>query len=376
MVPRKGTNLPSTVVRDCLRNPLKSSYLRRNSPPLFATARCYPRPSVGLNVGASFWRGGWLSRVDVATSGGAVFEGRHVDQENSSPHSLAKSADNDALGEASKLLVSGTPPAKAERTKPQSDTVVEGARAFVLFWEAYPHKVGKSDAVRAYAALAKAPGFDLDAIRCSSVYPRQARRALMVEPCDVSDRRRWEDQPATVAHQPNGPRGGNASRSQSGSHYLARMSREYDKEIGVQHDERPHKSDTFDGLSPLSIAPKYFRDQVARYRGYVETTASGKHQISALNAPSANELVEIEQRRALVLGWLRSAPIEIVENGWRRSFFGSRRPAFLRKARRRSHKLMLASCRASQFGRSTKHASKSATREQISPLSTGNKKMG
>ena len=112
--------------------------------------------------------------------------------------------------------------------------------------------------------------------------------------------------------------------------------------------------------SPMSIAPKYFGDQVARYRGYVETTASGKHQISALNAPSANELVEIEQRRALVLGWLRSAPIESVENGWRRSFFGSQRPAFLRKARRRSHKLMLASCRASQFGRSTKHASKSA----------------
>jgi hypothetical protein len=70
---------------------------------------------------------------------------------------------------------------------------------------------------------------------------------------------------------------------------------------------------TASGVSPLSIAPKSFRDQIARYRGYVETTASGKHQISALNAPSANELVEIENRRALVLGWLRPAPIESVE---------------------------------------------------------------
>lgn len=63
----------------------------------------------------------------------------------------------------------------------------------------------------------------------------------------------------------------------------------------------------------MSMPPKSFRDQIARYRGYVETTASGKHQISALNAPSANELVEIEQRHALVLSWLRPAPIESVE---------------------------------------------------------------
>jgi hypothetical protein len=66
-------------------------------------------------------------------------------------------------------------------------------------------------------------------------------------------------------------------------------------------------------VRPLTLAPKPFRDRIARYRSHVETTAAGKHQISALNAPNANELAEIEQRRALVLGWLRSAPIESVE---------------------------------------------------------------
>jgi len=64
---------------------------------------------------------------------------------------------------------------------------------------------------------------------------------------------------------------------------------------------------------PLSLAPKSFRDQIARYRGYVETTPAGKHQISALNAPSASDLIEIEQRHALVSGWLRRAPIDSVE---------------------------------------------------------------
>lgn len=89
-----------------------------------------------------------------------------------------------------------------------------GLWSFDEFWKAYPHKVGKHDAARAFDRVRKSKAIDFTALIAGLLrYAAKTDDRPWCNPATWLNQGRWTDQPATVARAPPQSRGTNGAAS-------------------------------------------------------------------------------------------------------------------------------------------------------------------